>query len=247
MRNFWKRANRGLLLGGVLLLGTVCYVGIDYFRFSHGKDDMEQVLRSYVTDLAGAAVTPESQAAYNHQKAEAEKEAVYKALGDVIRAYWTDAHDSSDGYYIFKSDVLSSMHEVAYSTDLPGYVSSYTANISNIKFRKNGPGAASFSMSAEYVVETYGSCCFPTLEAYNYSLYDAAQKTDGNEFTDTDEDDIDTAEDNFSYYEGTLRSTGTIYYYGELLYENGSWRISWMNSAYDSPSPFETVPQEGGN
>lgn len=261
MRNFWKRANRGLILGGVLVLGTCTYVGIDYFRFSHGKDDMEQVLRSYTADLAQAAITPTSQAVYEYQKTDAEREAYYQTLGDVIRNYWTDTHDSDANYYYFKSDMLMSMHTIAYETNLlemPGYITGYTTNISQIKLTKNGPGAAKFSMNADMVVDTYGSCWFPTLSSYENSYYDPKENEDDDGYTSVTEDDItlwvnsddekEETDDELTYYEGSLRTTGSLTYYGELIYEDGTWKISWMDCYWsDGLYPIHTEPQEGGN
>lgn len=246
MRNFWKRANRGLILGGVLVLGTSAYVGIDYFRFSHGKDDMEQVLRSYTAALSQAAITPKDQAAYEYQKTDAEKEAFYQALGDVIRTYWTDTHDTGTNYYYVKSDVLMNMHDIAYDTDFPGYVTSYTANIPKINLSKNGPGAATFSMNVDFVIDTYGSCYFPVLVTSEISYYDTADNKGDDMDSDMAEDKTDQ-DDNTEAYEGHLRTTGTLTYYGELLYEDGVWKISWMDYRSDGMYPFHTEPQEGGN
>lgn len=261
MRNFWKRANRGLILGGVLVLGTAAYVGIDYFRFSHGKETMEQVLKNYTADLSKAAITPESQAIYEYQKTDAEKEAAYKALGDVIRTYWTDTHDSNADYHYQKSDLLMNMHDIAYSTELPGYVTGYTANISKVKFTKNGPGAASFSMNLDMVIDTYGPCYFPTLGSYEGSYYyNKTNGADDEKYTDlyTDEaislgtdsakDDEKENDDDLTYYEGALRTTASLTYYGELLYEDGTWKISWLDCDWDGGIyPIQTTPQEGGN
>ncbi len=258
MKKFWKRANRGLILGGALILGVAVYEIIDYSRFANGKDEMSSVISGYITDLSNASLATGDLAEYDHEKTDEEKAALYQKLSSVIKTYWTDTHDG-DNLYCYKKDMLLSVYEVAYDTWYPGYVTEYSVNLSNLSFTKNGPNAALFSVHAQFVVETYGSCEFATPTGYDYTDYDTETSEDEysdyeSEYDESDlgitvtvdstdnADDNDNEEnDNSEFYEGKLRSTGTLLFTGELLYEDGGWKISWMDYNY---SGLETTTVE---
>ncbi len=260
MKKFWKRANRGLILGGVLILGVSVYEIIDYSRFANGKDEMSSVISGYITDLSNASLATGDLAEYDHEKTDEEKAALYQKLSSVIKTYWTDTHDADD-YYYYKKDMLLSVYEVAYDTWYPGYVTEYSVNLSNLSFTKNGPNAALFSVDAQFVVETYGSCEFATPTGYDNSYYDPTISEDDysdDEYEDydldfaisvgvdstADADDNDSEDDDdFEFYEGKLRTSGTLSFTGELLYEDGGWKISWMDCTYNY-SGLETTTAE---
>jgi hypothetical protein len=242
MRNFWKRTNRGLLLGGVLILGTGIYVGMDYYRFNHSKDDMEQTIRSYASNLAKLAITPDSQAVYGYQLTDAEKDTQYSALEQLIRSYWTDTYDNSEDYYIRRSDLLLTMHALVYNdypSEMAGYITDYTVNISKLKLTKNGPNAALFNMTMDVLVDSYGYTAYPALDGMNF--IDSIGSVVSTDSWDDDEDDEASEDD--TYYDGALRTTASITYTGELLYEDGAWKISWMN---DYGNSFQTESVKGG-
>ncbi len=257
MRNFWKRTNRGLLLGGVLVLGTSIYVAIDYGRFSNGREDMQKVLSDYAQALAQASVAPDSQAQYGYEKTSAEQDALYNTLSEIVKEYWTDSFDSQYDYYPRKADMLGSVRYLAYEDDMPGYITSYNCNISQLELKKNGPGAAAFTMATEIVIDSYGCCSFPMLDTRWDIYYEegafSGDMTDDMIFEDMTPSDTEIkdteegADDELTYYEGGLRTTGAIAYSGELLYEDGQWKISWIDSQLDSPNPFTSVPREGGS
>lgn len=233
MRNFWKRANRGLLLGGVLVIGVAGYVTIDYIRFMNSRDAIEQTLNDYFTGITQASVTPAEQQSFGYKKTEAQQETYYNNLADVIRAYWTDTFDNSGSYAgCRKSPLLQMAHDVAYDTEYPGYITNYTINLSKLTLSKNGPNAVLFQASASYALDTYGECPYLNLCYYDTVYYDS------------DSEDNDTEH---TFYEGALRTALDLTIHGELLYENGSWKISYMNLYWSGDEWSSTVPLKGGN
>lgn len=254
MNKFWKRANRGLILGGVLILGVVVYEIIDYSRFVNGQDEMESVLSGYITDLGNASIATGDLAEYGHEKTEEEKAALYQKLSSVIKTYWTDTHE--DSYNTYKKDLLLSVYEVAYDTDYPGYVTDYSFNLSQLSFSKNGPNAALFSVEMQLVVDTYGSCMFATPTDYDSSYYSSSSDTEDDLYEDyveiivddDDDTDDDSDESEIAYYEGNLRTTGTVTLFGELLYEDGGWKISYIDSDYSGfNAAYTTTIHEGSD
>ena len=51
-----RNINRGLVLGGVLALGVVCYTVYDNNQFKTSKPEIEQTMRDYIADLTSANV-----------------------------------------------------------------------------------------------------------------------------------------------------------------------------------------------
>lgn len=51
-----RNINRGLVLGGVLALGVVCYSVYDNNQFKTSKPEIEQTMRDYIADLTSANV-----------------------------------------------------------------------------------------------------------------------------------------------------------------------------------------------
>lgn len=250
MRNFWKRTNRGLILAGVLIAGTACYVGFDYLRFTNGKKDMEKLLEDYCKELSASVVLPKDKADYSYTLSDEEKKAYSTLIQDTVRKYWSEPKDINTDDYFVKSDILTFCADAAAGNSV-GKIYEYNINASNLKFKKNGSGAALFSMNVSYKVMSTGSCFIPTLSNSYYVTVQSSQSAidfpyDSDEIMTKDTDAVDDKENNSDEYKGDLSSTATIPVDGELIYVDGAWKINYINYSYLGDD-FNTVPVKGGN
>ncbi len=59
MKHFWKKVNRGLLLGGVLLLGLVIMIVLRQVRFEKEVPEIKETAENFARELAQLNLTPE--------------------------------------------------------------------------------------------------------------------------------------------------------------------------------------------
>ena len=87
-----RNINRGLVLGGVLALGVVCYSVYDNNQFKTSKPEIEQTMRDYIADLTSANV--------------GSSDKLKSQLTDFVDKHYTDYTISDNEYASSKSGLL---------------------------------------------------------------------------------------------------------------------------------------------
>ena len=149
MKKFLKRVNRGLLLGGIVLVGFVVFVITDTMSFKKNKPVIEDAVRSYVEQLGNTAVTKGIT-----------KDEIKKNIDSLINNCWTFSEKEIGG--MNQSEYKNSLELVTEDQDEGAYISKWTASISDVSISKAGPGYAIAQFDCQIVAEFVGNAYFVT-------------------------------------------------------------------------------------
>ena len=97
-----RNINRGLVLGGVLALGVVCYSVYDNNQFKTSKPEIEQTMRAYIADLTSANV--------------GSSDKLKSQLTDFVNKNYTDYTTSDNEYASSKSGLLDEINQAEVAT-----------------------------------------------------------------------------------------------------------------------------------
>ena len=128
-----RNINRGLVLGGVLALGVVCYSVYDNNQFKTSKPEIEQVVRDYVADLSEANI----------------------GSGDALKTKWTDFVNSHYADYTSNYDNggfnKTDMLEYAQSSyeQTGGEITSAEYDIKDMSINKSGADGSKVTLIYE--------------------------------------------------------------------------------------------------
>ena len=92
-----RNINRGLVLGGVLALGVVCYTVYDNNQFKTSKPEIEQTMRDYIADLTSANV--------------GSSDKLKSQLTDFVNKHYADYTTSDNEYASSKSGLLEEINQ----------------------------------------------------------------------------------------------------------------------------------------
>ncbi|WP_294588634.1 hypothetical protein [Ruminococcus sp.] len=126
-----RNINRGLVLGGVLALGVVCYTVYENNQFKTSKPEIEQTMRDYIADMTTANV----------------------GGNDVLKSQWTDfvnehytdyaANDNENGST--KSELLEQINHTD-TLSQQGNITSAEYDIKEMSINKSGADGAKVTM-----------------------------------------------------------------------------------------------------
>lgn len=135
-----KKANRGIILGIILIIGVVIFTVIDNANFKKEKPEIETVVENFITELGNKNVLPEKYRNFKGDIPEPEKEAMMSDFSKFIDEYWV-FRNQTDG---FRSSELKSSYNDALNIAFESneYLSECTMEARNIKVRKAGPNCA---------------------------------------------------------------------------------------------------------
>lgn len=97
-----RNINRGLVLGGVLALGVVCYTAYDNNQFKTSKPEIEQTMRDYIADLTSANV--------------GSSDKLKSQLTDFVDKHYADYTTSDNEYASSKSGLLDEINQAEVAT-----------------------------------------------------------------------------------------------------------------------------------
>lgn len=134
MKKFLKRANRGLLLGGIILVALIIYIIIDYSRFSSEKDSIKNQIEGYMDNF------------FDYLEAND-----YDSLLKLVNENWTGKPVMSDFYFTDMTDMSSEISKAANLISNEDIKSKY--KVSDVSYRitsnsvkKAGPNMASVTL-----------------------------------------------------------------------------------------------------
>lgn len=232
-RLFFRRLNRGLALGIVIILAVVLYAVITGQIFKNSdKPEIEKMVKSYLADLSAF-----------HENFE-EQKCGHLLTDEEIRVRMKEFADFTDDYVAYKKsgllygvsaqniDDMESYYEEYLQHGIAGEILSLTLEVQDtsngITMTKTGPNSATVSVYLEGLVQVcgieYGSIYIP-----------------GGGIPDTvyTDEDLGAVEDPTKEYEG--RCNGYMRLYLEKI--DGEWKIVYAADSY--VNIYETRLVEG--
>ena len=126
-----RNINRGLVLGGVLALGVVCYTAYDNNQFKTSKPEIEQTMRDYIADLTSANV--------------GSSDKLKSQLTDFVDKHYTDYTTSDNEYASSKSGLLDEINQAEVATQ-GGDITSAEYDIKEMSINKSAADGAKVTM-----------------------------------------------------------------------------------------------------
>jgi hypothetical protein len=128
MKKFLRKANRGLILGGALVIGVTVYVIADLNRFKDEKPVIEQTIAEYADAVEKFNITPEQYRQYNIKYNKEDSQKQISEFYQFADEYWIDSSEANVdifSYYIDKDAFKNSMRDLVEnnSTDIASYFS----------------------------------------------------------------------------------------------------------------------------
>lgn len=176
MKKFLRKANRGLILGGVLIIGVTAYVAVDLNRFKEEKPLIEQTINEYADAVEKFNITPEQYRELNVKYSKDDSDKQISEFNKFADEYWISGVEVNDDLYtwlIDKDYFRGSMRNLI-DNKQRGYITDFSVDITDCKINKDGPNAAIVSCMANiYYVGTENSAVI-TPAGYNehYTFFD---------------------------------------------------------------------------
>lgn len=223
MKKFLKRANRGLILGGIILVILVIYLVIDYATFSAQKDDIANVVKGYIAEIDALNTDADS---FDETKFDD----TMAKIQTILDTYFCDKSGSQGSYVYTKSKLYTEYAESKTWVELQADGSSITDadyEYSNFSVKKNGPGSAyvTVNLTYNYVIEIPSA-------SFNYDDADSEDSyvmADFGVFGPTGFSFIDPEVSTYDLEASetiTRNESLTAIYYLELYKVDGEWKIS---------------------
>ncbi len=150
MKNFLKRANRGLILGAIVLVGFVAFVIADTTAFKKNKPQIETAVTDYLDALSECAVTSQS------------REEFQKKADRLLADYWcTGNNGSNSDYYFFnitnyRDELETAAKEIYSEKGKNEKITKWNAKPSNFSITKAGTGYAKVAFTCNITAEFIG-------------------------------------------------------------------------------------------
>lgn len=153
MKNFFKKVNRGLLLGSIVLVGFIAFVISDTINFKKNKPHIEAAICDFTNALADCAVTSST------------KEEFQKKIETLISDHWcSDNQNKNTAEYYYGMNINSYKNEIENSAETIysdkkdiGKVTKWSANPHDFSITKAGAGIAMVEFSCDITAEFNGN------------------------------------------------------------------------------------------
>ncbi len=177
MKKFLRKANRGLILGGALIIGVTAYVAVDLNRFKEEKPIIEQTLKEYADAVEKFNITPDKYREYNITLGTEDSQKIAADWQAIIDEYWIDKKILENDIFYAYDDKSYLEKSVNYYIENKqrGYVTDISIDLTDCKIKKDGPDAAVMTCVANiYYVGLENSGIF-TPGGYNnhYTYFDS--------------------------------------------------------------------------
>ncbi len=149
MKNFLKRANRGLILGAIVLVGFVAFVIADTAAFKKNKPQIETAVTDYLDALSECAVTSPS------------KEEFQKKADRLMADYWCSGSGSASDYYYwnittYRDELETAAKEIYSEKGKNNKVTKWNAKPYAFSITKAGAGYARITFTCDITAEFLG-------------------------------------------------------------------------------------------
>lgn len=223
-RRFMRRANRGIILGAILLAILTSYIIYDEVSFANGKSKILDLVSDMLTEAfefseltselkLGDTVPEDTQAQFLAQY----EEFLDKYFTDDVVFEFNNGVTKENAAETFKAFFASAVSSVV--TDMTTKVER-----TNARIEKYGPSAAFVRLSMECSYNYVGSGTFPSLGIRGDYKDDSGGIIGG----DYDTGDTDVIYSDTYYYENSpaMRSVQNYTVAAYVKLEDGEWRVS---------------------
>ncbi len=141
LKRFWKKANRGLLLGGVLLLAMTVFIVVKEVQFRREVPELRETVRSYADAILQINVLPDTPT-LGSELTEEQKNTYRTRLNDVLVKYWyADVAKRDISEYSRMATEVMEEYEELLSSPVPVIFSSveYSLTDRNVSITQDGP------------------------------------------------------------------------------------------------------------
>ena len=216
-----RKINRGLILGGILLVGLIVHIVVDTVSFNNEKSVIRGVIEEYASAMCTTIVTDNPEVDSEGKLTRRLKEDKARKLEELISKYWTTDISGAEEYYYTKKNMDEWINN-NYGEDNGSscIVDSMAANIKDIKVSKMGPNGAKVEVDIELITTMVGL----TDLVFPFS-YGNRHEVAGNISDDSWETPVEQLD---AEYNGkNIKSERTFYNQTIiLLKEQGEWKIS---------------------
>lgn len=221
-----RKLNRGLALGGALLVGLAGFVVFDYVNFKSNKQDIQSAVETYLTEAAKAST----------------------AQGSARREEWKKALEDNWGYnefyqnnfmvdYMTASDLKDGIERTNDEELSKGQLSECSVRVKDVKVSKAGPNLAQAEVSYSMSFKGKGQAYLLTLNGLSNTIYDTMNFQETELEYDFDSNVFDGLE-----YEGSISYDESANFF--LEYEGGKWKIV---AADGYTNDFFITDEDGNN
>jgi len=156
MKHFFKRVNRGIVLGVVLLIGLAVFIWQDEVGFQKETTAIEHTATSYMEAMGKVNTFDTDFQKIGATMTTAQQTDKLQEITKIIDQYWAES-DSQNG--MSKSSVLVDLKDmVTQNSKGKGYIQKFSAKLEGTPtVKKTGPSSASATTSYTVVLEYAGS------------------------------------------------------------------------------------------
>lgn len=179
MKRFLKKANRGIILGILLLVGTAVYIIIDLQQFKSERPEIESVLSDFVENIDEFSSVP-AEYRFNDRTYEGQvKDDFVKKYNQFIDKYWTASDDNVNIYSwsMKKPDMKSSVNDfISGLQDRTPVSCDFSLKTIN-SVNKDGPNRAVVEATVKADVQGTPDCVFLSPHGPTQYIWDDSEMT----------------------------------------------------------------------
>lgn len=130
MKRFLRRANRGLILAALILVGVIIYVLVDNAQFKSAEPEIQRQVKQYLEEVKTVNLK--------------DMDAKVDAARELVEKYWCDGSSglSDSGLKMDRQEALEYLKQVEAQGGDHKQVTDYTDVVRSVNVVKNGPGCA---------------------------------------------------------------------------------------------------------
>ncbi len=155
MKTFWKKANRGLLLGALLLVVLLTVIVVTEVSFRAQVPEIRATVQAYLKDLTALNLSPEG-VSLGTSLTQAQSNAKKNELEQLLLTYWDGESAPAGEFYMDLDDVRTAFEE---TLSRPAHAVFQKAEISvpenAVSVKSAGPGYAEVTVSLRSLSATF--------------------------------------------------------------------------------------------
>lgn len=165
MMHRWKKLNRGLLLGAVLLVGFVVFVIAQNAQFQKSVPDIRELSQDYVAAMMDLNVLPDGAMTEDFYLTSQAQEQKLSEMDDILNTFW-NAQTKQESLNGVSGDKMRQQYQEALAREQFSRVLAIEFNLSDkdIEVNSDGPNRAKVSLFTDDLIVTHtgdeGQCLF---------------------------------------------------------------------------------------
>ncbi len=152
MKKWYKKVNRGLILGAVLVVGLTAFILVDNYNFRKEEPDIEKTVSDFVSELWKYNITPEKYREKGAVYSDGDKQKMKDEFSEFSNKYWVETDEDYDvipGFSNVKSGFSGSINNIV-NDENSGYVTKFAAAVfEDVTITKEAPKMAKASCTVK--------------------------------------------------------------------------------------------------